>query len=103
VKVKYLREAQPSLAWWHHYYQQTFPAGKQSAYTHLKKTVAALKHNPYLGKPADVGALRKLQVAGTPFALLYLVKGQTIEIVQLRDGRAEPASGFHEEQAKIIS
>jgi plasmid stabilization system protein ParE len=103
VKVKFLKQAQEGLVWWHGYYRKTFPAGRSSAYKQFSRTKALLKENPYAGNPVGVGDLRKLVIINTPFVLFYRVSGQTIEIVQIRDARGEPDPGFHEDQARITA
>jgi plasmid stabilization system protein ParE len=98
VKVVYLKEAQPGLTWWNRYYRVTFPAGKSSAKQHFRKTKEYLKQNPRIGKPIGIDNLRQLIIPNTPFVIIYRIADDTIEIVQIRDGRSEPEPGFHEEQ-----
>ena len=101
MKIKFLRESQAGLEWWRFYYKVRFPQGKGAAYAHFSKILAHLKRHPLLGQPAEIKDLRKLPIPNTPFVIFYLVKDQTLEIVQVRDGRREADPGFQEEQAPI--
>ena len=45
--------------------------------------------------------VRKLVIPNTPFIIFYRISEQTLEILQVRDGRREPYPGFHEEITPI--
>ena len=101
MRVKYNGRAHQDLNWWHKYYRQNFPSGRLSAYKHYAKTISLLKQNPFLGSPIDFMDVRKLVIPNTPFIIFYRITEQTLEILQVRDGRREPYPGFHEEITPI--
>ena len=90
MRVVYLDSALPDLVWWRRYYTSVFPEGRRNAAKRIRKAVASLEANPYLGHPTDEANVLEFVIARTPFSLLYRVKGGTLEILRLWDNRQEP-------------
>jgi plasmid stabilization system protein ParE len=87
MRVVYLDSALPDIVWWRRYYNSVFPEGRRNAGARIRKAVASLEANPYLGHPSDEVDVRELVIARTPFSILYRVRGDTLEIFRLWDNR----------------
>lgn len=93
MRIVFLESAQRDMGWFRQYYRVVFAAGKTNAKSHLKEARELLRAYPHVGKPSDTADLRELQILKTPFALVYRIRGEEIQIVRLWDQRAErPAS-----------
>jgi plasmid stabilization system protein ParE len=90
MKVVLSEQAKNDMKWWRAYYRQTFPAGNASAARHLAKAVDMLAESAFLGRPVEGYDLRRYPVFRTPFALIYRVKHDEIEIARIWDGRKDP-------------
>ncbi|MDP3896738.1 MAG: type II toxin-antitoxin system RelE/ParE family toxin [Mesorhizobium sp.] len=63
-----------------------FPAGADRADVHFANAVAVLEENPYAGRALDA-ELRIYSIRRTPFAYIYRVNTDRIEIIRIRDQR----------------
>ncbi|MFO1033461.1 MAG: hypothetical protein U1E15_05030 [Hyphomicrobiales bacterium] len=97
MRLVYLPEARRDAAWWRLYYRRTFPQGRGGAYRHLLTVEKNLRENPLLGVELENLPLRRLTIPNTPFALIYRVKMDTIEILRLYDMRQQGSTGFQED------
>ena len=94
MKVTFHRHARHDLRWFEFYYSQKFPEGRKSAERSFKATLALLKRNPGMGRLAENTSARLMPVLKTPFVLIYLIKGDTIDILRVWDARADPENMF---------
>lgn len=94
MKVVFLPSARKGLLWFRRYYARVFPEGSgraKSSYGIMLKTLAA---HPEAGR--EVGAHSRIYpISRTPFAVVYRVRSERIEVLTLLDMRAESA-GFNE-------
>ena len=90
MKVVLSEQAKKDMRWWRTYYRQNFPAGGANASAHLAKAVELIAENNCLGVVVEGYALRRYQIHRTPFALIYRVTGEEIEIARIWDGRKDP-------------
>ena len=90
-------QAKKDMRWWRNYYRKAFPAGNAKASVHLAKAVELLSENAYLGSGIEGYNLRKYQIHRTPFALIYRVRDDEIEVARIWDGRKDPQK-FHAKQ-----
>jgi len=66
------------------------------------KAIDNIVFSPYIGQPVGLDGLRKFSVRKTPFAVVYQVFEDRIEIVRIWDRRADPELlAFHEEAAVL--
>jgi plasmid stabilization system protein ParE len=72
------------------YYGSVFPEGRRNAGARLRKAVASLEANPYLGHLTDEADVLEFVISRTPFSLLYRIKGDTLEVLRLWDNRQKP-------------
>jgi hypothetical protein len=77
------------MGWFRHYYRSIFTAGNKNAGARLKEAKQLLKAYPHVGHPLDTADLRELQISKTPFAMIYRIRADEIQIVRLWDQRAE--------------
>jgi toxin ParE1/3/4 len=89
VRIVFLKSAQHDLGWFRQYYRVVFAAGNKNAGAHFKEAKVLLRAYPHVGHPSDTADLRELQVLKTPFALIYRIRGDEIQIVRLWNQRAE--------------
>ncbi len=86
MEIIYLEQSQNDLVWFRHYYTFVFPEGATSALSQFDKTEAMLLANPFIGIERRKG-VRKLTIAKTPFAYIYRVTKNHIEIMRVYDTR----------------
>jgi plasmid stabilization system protein ParE len=98
MKIKFLASAEIDLRWYRHYYEDVFPEGRKRANARYLSATRALMTNPYLGTPLEDGNARKFTIIGTPFHFVYRVGEIGIEILQVKDGRSNPAASPDEAQ-----
>ncbi len=89
MKIVYLASARDDLAWMRAYYARVFPEGSARAAAHFRAAQRMLLANPELGRATDVAGVRELQIAHTPFSILYRLHGEPIEVLRIWDGRAD--------------
>ncbi len=97
MKLVYLGEARKDIAWWRIYYRRTFPQGATTAAKHLKIAEKNLQSNPNLGAKIKGREYRKLSIPRTPFALIYQIKDNCIQVIRLYDMRQQGSEGFQED------
>ncbi len=90
MKVTFHRHAKHDLRWFAFYYSEKFPEGTRPAEQNLRAALNLLKRNPRAGRPVEHTSARLMPVLRTPFVLVYLVKGDTIDILRVWDARANP-------------
>ncbi len=99
MKLAYSETARADLAWFRTYYRLIFAAGATKATNQLKRTIANLIANPYIGHPVGDSDLREYSIPRTPFCIIYRVVDDCIEIGRVWDQRGNPEErGFHEEE-----
>ncbi len=92
MKVVFLPSATPDVRWFARYYRSVFPQGRSSARKHMAKAVTLLSENPAAGRALPEGDQRELVILRTPFVLVYRIAASEIEILRLRDARADPTA-----------
>ncbi len=90
MKLVYLKSAIADLRWFKHYYTTVFPEGRVKVDQALLTTQKLLKTNPSIGQPSDFGeTIREHPVPRTPFAFVYRVHDEQIEVLRVVDGRSD--------------
>ncbi len=87
MKLIYLESALEDLSWFVTYYEKIFPQRKERARRQLYSIESLLEKNPYIGHPAEIEGLRELSIPKIPFSLLYRIKNNNIEIINVWDER----------------
>jgi plasmid stabilization system protein ParE len=87
MRVVYLDSALSDIQWSRHYYSSVFPEGRRNSGARIRKAVASLQANPYLGHPTDEADVLEFVIARTPFSTLYRVRNNTLEVLRLWDNR----------------
>ncbi|MGN6584176.1 MAG: type II toxin-antitoxin system RelE/ParE family toxin [Rhizobiaceae bacterium] len=88
MKIVFLPRAQRDLVWFRRYYERVFPEGAQGAQNQYRRALAILRNNPEIGHPTDEGK-RVFVVLHTPFSFEYRIANSRIEVLRVRDGRAD--------------
>jgi plasmid stabilization system protein ParE len=102
MKLVFLASTKPDLDWFRTHYETIFPEGSGTARLHYVKAIDNIVINPYIGRQIGMEGLRKLPVRKTPFAIVYEVFDDRIEIVRIWDQRADPESLGFEEEAAVL-
>ena len=98
MKLVYLASANDDLAWVQEYYGTVFRAGAEHATTQYLRAIATLSQYPHIGKSVDETGLRSYSIPRLPFAIIYRVTEEHVEIVRVWDQRSDPARlGLQEE------
>ncbi len=101
MKIEYLDEARRDIAWWRVYYRKNFPHGKGNAFKHFRAAEKMLEEFPEIGTRIEGSERRKLAIPRTPFAFIYRINKNVIEVVRVFDMRQHGSDQFQEEQAHI--
>jgi tryptophan synthase alpha chain len=102
MRLIYLASANDDLAWFQEYYGSIFQAGSELATRQYIKAVATLCDHPYIGRPVGVSGIRSYSIPRLPFAIIYRVTEEHIEVVRVWDQRSDPARlGLQEEGAAL--
>ncbi len=103
MKIVYLESTKPDLAWYRLYYESVFPDGARQAAIRYIKAIEGLLDNPRLGRMIADDGTRRYSIRKTPFAIVYRLSGDQIEIIRIWDQRADPRKlELHEEAAAFI-
>ena len=89
MKIVYLASARDDLAWMRTYFARVFPEGSARAAAHFHAAQRMLSVNPELGRATDLAGIRELQIARTPFSLVYRLHQERIEVLRVWDGRTD--------------
>ncbi len=89
MKVKFLDSAVKDLIWFEYYYNSHFPDGKKKARQQYNITKSLIKKNPYIGHRTEVEGVREFSIPKIPFSLIYRIKNNDIEIINVWDERKE--------------
>lgn len=103
MRLVYLASANDDLAWFQEYYSGIFHAGSEHATKQYVRAVTTLSDHPYIGKPVDETGLRSYSIPRLPFAIIYRVTQDHIEIVRVWDQRADPAKLGLQEEGAILT
>jgi plasmid stabilization system protein ParE len=91
MRIVYLESAEADLRWFKRYYTQVFPEGRKRAEAQFLHTQQLLRENPMMGHAVEeVPGVREHHVTRTPFAFVYRLRGDRIEVLRVRDKRAGP-------------
>ena len=76
----------------HAYVAQDNPEAAERLATRLVAMVETLKIHPYLGRAGTEPGIRELVIGGTPYIVLYRVRGKRVTIHTVQHGaqRKEP-------------
>lgn len=91
MKIVILPSAEGDLRWYRRYYETVFPQGRANGRSRYVAATRVLRENPFAGQPTETSGARKFSITGTPFHFLYRVRESQIQILQVRDGRSDPA------------
>ena len=90
MRVVYSEQALQDMGWFRRYYSRVFPEGKTGARDSLLRTERLIAESPLVGHRTDPGSeTREFPVLRTPFAVIYRVKSDRIEILRILDLRSD--------------
>ena len=88
MRIVYLPSTRQDLLWFRQYYQVVFTAGDKKVKVHFHAMQQLLLSNPYIGRQVDGKEdVRELQIARTPFSVIYRVTSVQIEVLRIWDNR----------------
>jgi tryptophan synthase alpha chain len=103
MRLVYLASANDDLAWFQEYYGCIFHTGSEHATRQYVKAVATLSNHPYIGRSVGETGLRSYSIPRLPFAIIYRVTKDHIEVVRVWDQRADPAKLGLQEEGAILT
>ncbi|MEO1745313.1 MAG: type II toxin-antitoxin system RelE/ParE family toxin [Pseudomonadota bacterium] len=89
MKVRFLPSAADGLDWFSKYYHEAFPDGDANAKRAYFATKQLLKEHPFAGVRLEGTQFREIQVSRTPFAFIYRVTREEIQIIRVWDNRRQ--------------
>ena len=92
MELVYLPSTIADLNWFRAYYTQVFPDGLRRAQQQFFTMEHLLRDNPHLGHKTEFANVRELQIARTPFCVIYRLTPRRIEVLRIWDNRADPAA-----------
>jgi toxin ParE1/3/4 len=87
MPVIYLKLAARDLGWFHRYYADNFPEGRDKAWHRYLTSLRLILQNPAIGAPYDLSYRRRHVVPNTPFVIYYQIKNGRLEIARVWDTR----------------
>ena len=92
IEIVWSPRAQARLREIRAYIAQDNPEAAERVAARLVAVVETLKIYPYLGRPGTEPGIRELVVGGTPYIVLYRVRGKRVTILTIWHGaqRKEP-------------
>jgi plasmid stabilization system protein ParE len=94
MKLEFREQAKRDMRWFRRYYAERFPEGRGRAERHFRATIELILANPRAGQQMITVPTRKIPVLRTPFVLIYIIAGDTLEIIRVWDARADPERLF---------
>jgi plasmid stabilization system protein ParE len=89
MKIVFLPSTRSDLQWFRQYYEKIFPEGARGAGEQYRRTIASLRDNPEIGRSVPDADYRVFPVLRTPFSFVYRIANGRIEVLRVRDGRAD--------------
>ena len=93
MKFTYLPTAQAGLERFRHYYGHIFFGGMKHAREHYFRMKRILRASPQAGRPVGEKGNRIYAMPRTPFSVIYRIREDHIEVLCVRDRRADNAEG----------
>ena len=87
LRLVYLRTALHDMSWFRTYYRFSFPEGAKSARNNLQRAEALIAESPLVGRAYDDAGTRYFPILRTPFAFLYVVETDEVQILRVLDNR----------------
>lgn len=88
MEIRYLASAARDLDWFRTYYRAIFPDGSAGARASFRNALGNLRRFPLMGHPVEETDMREYSITRTPFAIIYRLAEDHIEIVRVLDQRA---------------
>jgi plasmid stabilization system protein ParE len=90
MKILILASAKADLRWFKRYYMQVFPAGRENADQQYRALLQLLRSTPNVGERVEgFPDVREFPIRRTPFAVLYRVQPDHVEILRIFDQRSD--------------
>jgi toxin ParE1/3/4 len=86
MQVRWLRKALRSLEQAHDFVAQESPESAIQLVLKIQAAVAQLETYPMMGRPGRVDGTKELVILGTPYLVIYRVKGQRLHILRVLHG-----------------
>ena len=90
MRIVFRPRAAADLRWLRRYGARFFPHGREAGLRRFEAVQRLLRERPEAGHPTGVADVREASIPLTPFTVLYRVRDQGIEVLRVRDERADP-------------
>lgn len=81
MKLRWTRLALRDMRHLHEYIAEDNPAAASQMVSRIQETSQNLRKHPQMGKEGRCPGTRELVIAGTPYIMVYVIKGNEIQIV----------------------
>ena len=90
MRLRYLPTSEPGLRWMRRYFHHNPQLDRRHVVHALRVSEQTLIAFPLCGELfEDYTRVREYHIRGTPFSLLYMVEGDTVWIIDVRDTRGQ--------------
>lgn len=88
MNIQFLETAEPGLRWMVQYYRENPQLDRAKALQSYEAAKALLRdHAKGAERFEDFEEVWEKRILGTPFSILYTIRGQTVYVIDLRDQR----------------
>ncbi len=91
MRVVFLASASRGLRWFRRYYADVFPEGAKRSRVAFEAMKRVLVHNPQAGQPIEGTSSRIWRLPRTPFAVIYRLRDDRVEVLAIYDQRSDSA------------
>ncbi len=81
MNLRWTRRALQDLGNLHGYIAEDNPSAAGETVSRIEEAAVRLKHHPEMGREGRYPGTRELVLAGTPYIVVYIVKGNEVQIV----------------------
>ncbi len=83
MSIKWLRQALKNLEQAYHYVAADAPEAAAKLVRRIQLAVDQFTEFPMMGRTGRIANTRELVIAGTPYLIIYRVKGKRVEILRV--------------------
>jgi toxin ParE1/3/4 len=84
--IRWLRQALRSLEQAHDFLAQEHPEAAIQLVVKIQAGTEQLANFPAMGRPGRVAGTKELAIVGTPYVVIYRVRGKQVEIIRVLHG-----------------
>ena len=98
MKLRFSNAAQRNLEWFKRYHEINFPEGALKAAASYRHSKVSPRAFPMIGRESSTEGVRELVVPKTPFAIVYRINKDSIDILHVFDMRSLRPENWSEDE-----